>query len=211
MRDPLTIPPTSPTQRAQDQAPLTVFYSQHVTNRTFPNSLKTQHFQIPTRNTFPLFANALRPAPPSTARVQIDGHAVPSIFTVSLIPPTKPPKLMGTDFSCARRCNVRNIACRPPRSLDTPPSHTLQISRHLCRDIFGVSLAPSTKLQKYRGTFSHPWCTTNHHSRRFRAAPGTLRGRRGRLMGQRGSHKMRGETGARSGARPGSGANGRKE
>ena len=51
-------------------------------------------------------------------------------------------------------CNVRNIVRRSPKSPDTPAPQALQISRHTCREIFTVSLIPSTKLPKYLGTLS---------------------------------------------------------
>ena len=55
--------------------------------------------------------------------------------------------------SIAKRRNSSLIAHRPPKSLDTLAPQPLQISRHLCRDIFRVNPIPSTKLPKYRGTF----------------------------------------------------------
>ena len=57
----------------------------------------------------------------------------------------------------AMPCNIRYIAHRPRKSLDTLPAQTLPISRHPCRDIFRVNPIPSTKRPKSLGTFScHP-------------------------------------------------------
>ena len=162
---------------------VTIFYSQHVTNRNSCNLLKIKINSISTRNTFPLFGfrpSITAPERPSSgldvpAR-SFDRYTCRTKNAASPFPSTKRRNLIDTEFAPAASSRLHLRCSCPTTWFETLPisnlrlptsrpcyvvlratkfeADSLKISRHVCRDIFRITSTPSTKLRKYRGTFS---------------------------------------------------------